>query len=66
MTWQNYGEWHIDHIRPLCSFDFESTQDASFKKAWSLDNLQPLWAEDNLVKGGKWQQEVPSEGDDGI
>ena len=22
MTWDNHGEWHIDHIRPCVSFDF--------------------------------------------
>ena len=21
MSWDNYGEWHLDHIRPCSSFD---------------------------------------------
>lgn len=50
MTWENYGKWHLDHIRPVCSFNFSSVQDFEFKQCWSLDNLQPLWAEDNLKK----------------
>lgn len=48
MTWDNYGEWHIDHIKPVSSFTVEQ-----FKECWALDNLQPLWARDNLSKGAK-------------
>ena len=54
MTWQNYGEWHIDHKRPDCSFNYKSVNDEEFQKCWALENLQPLWAIDNLRKGGKW------------
>ena len=53
-TWDNMGEWHIDHIRPVSSFDFDSTDHPDFKKCWALDNLQPLWASDNCSKGAKW------------
>jgi hypothetical protein len=51
MTWDNYGEWHVDHKKPMNSFMFESTDDLEFKECWRLDNLQPLWGEDNLSKG---------------
>jgi hypothetical protein len=54
MTWDNRGEWHIDHIRPLCSFDFQTPECPQFREAWALTNLQPLWAVDNLKKGGRW------------
>jgi hypothetical protein len=54
MTWQNYGEWHIDHKRPDCSFDYKSVDDKEFQKCWALENLQPLWAIDNIKKGGNW------------
>lgn len=54
MTWENRGEWHIDHIRPLCSFQFQTPDCPQFREAWALTNLQPLWAQDNLKKGGRW------------
>jgi hypothetical protein len=50
MSWDNKGEWHIDHIIPRSQFHFSSYNDADFKKCWSLDNLQPLWATENLTK----------------
>ncbi len=55
MTWENYGfyGWHIDHVIPKTFFVFTSTDDVEFKYCWSLPNLQPLWAEDNLEKGSK-------------
>jgi hypothetical protein len=53
MTWDNYGEWHVDHKIPMTSFNFETTDDREFKLCWCLDNLQPLWGPDNLSKGTK-------------
>ena len=53
MTWDNYGEWHIDHIIPISYFDYSSYDDETFKICWDLNNLQPLWAKDNLIKSNK-------------
>ena len=53
MTWENHGAWHIDHIIPICAFNYESPGDLDFKRCWALGNLQPLWAEDNIKKGIK-------------
>ncbi|NHC02328.1 hypothetical protein G9F31_00825 [Acinetobacter sp. 187] len=49
MSWNNYGEWHIDHIMPLAS---ANTKDDLIKLC-HYSNLQPLWAFDNLSKGAK-------------
>lgn len=54
MSWDAFmrGEIHIDHIRPVSSFDL--ADDEQIKECWSLANLQPLWAADNMRKGAKW------------
>jgi hypothetical protein len=47
MSWDNYGQWHIDHITPLSS----GKTDIDKIKLSHYTNLQPLWAKDNLSKG---------------
>lgn len=51
MSWQNYGKWHIDHIRPCASFDLSKTSQQ--RKCFNYKNLQPLWAKENQSKGKK-------------
>ena len=53
MSWENYGEWHLDHIIPISFFVFEDVDDVEFKMCWRLENLQPLWAVDNISKRDK-------------
>jgi hypothetical protein len=53
MTWENYGEWHLDHIQPRAAHFYTNSTDPDFQRCWSLDNLQPLWAKDNKVKSAK-------------
>jgi hypothetical protein len=50
MNWQNHGKfgWHIDHIKPLSSFDLTNPQ--QLKEAVHHTNLQPLWWQENLSK----------------
>lgn len=51
MSWDNYGDWHIDHIVPVSWFLEREVFDPSVINA--LNNLQPLWAADNLSKSNK-------------
>tara|TARA_R110000744_G_scaffold102116_3_gene196470 strand:+ start:4572 stop:5141 length:570 start_codon:yes stop_codon:yes gene_type:complete len=60
MSRENYGEWHVDHVRPIASFEFDKHKEGSAEfeallgEAWHYTNLQPLWASDNASKGAKW------------
>lgn len=53
MTWQNYGRrgWHIDHIIPCAEFDL--TNPDHFKQCFALENLRPLWEQENIQKSDK-------------
>lgn len=53
MNWNNYGlyGWHIDHIKPLSSFDLKKKSEQ--RKAFHYTNLQPLLAIENLKKSNK-------------
>ena len=59
MTRENYGLWHVDHIRPLSSFDL--TDPEQQKQAFHFSNTQPLWGPDNLKKSDKWDPPRSSE-----
>ncbi len=50
MTWENQGEWHLDHIKPLKLAKTE--EEVIILNHYT--NFQPLWAEDNLKKGSKY------------
>ena len=50
MTWDNHGDWHIDHIIPLASANTKE----ELMKLCHYTNLQPLWAEENLSKSNKF------------
>lgn len=49
MSWENMGEWHVDHRVPLSSANTPEELEA----LCHYTNLQPLWAKDNLSKGSK-------------
>lgn len=55
MTWENYGEWHIDHKRPCASFDLSDPEQQ--KACFHYSNLQPLWGIENLRKNDSWDGE---------
>ena len=51
MSWDNWGRWgwHIDHKRPISSFDLADPEQQA--AACHFSNLQPLWWQENLSKG---------------
>ena len=49
MTWDNTGQWHLDHIYPVSL----ATDEEHLIRLNHYTNFQPLWAEDNLKKGNK-------------
>ena len=53
MSWENYGDWQIDHIKPCSSFNLLDSSEQ--EKCFHYSNLQPLWAVDNKKKGNKYE-----------
>ncbi len=47
MSWENYGEWHIDHKKPLCAFKKNTPPHI----VNALCNLQPLWKTTRIING---------------
>jgi hypothetical protein len=47
MTWENHGEWHVDHIKPVSSF--KTTEHPSVVNA--LSNLRPIWSTTRVLNG---------------
>ena len=52
MRLDNYGEWHLDHIKPLSNCGNYS----DILKYNHYTNIQPLWAKDNILKSNKQTQ----------
>ena len=55
MTWENFGDWHIDHIVPIKykkDGQNPTLEDVIERLHWK--NTQPMWAEDNIVKGNRF------------
>lgn len=58
-TWTDFidgGLLHIDHIIPDAAFNYTSTDDPDFARAWALDNLRLLPAKENIIKGATLYQ----------
>jgi len=49
MTWDNHGEWHVDHIIAVSRFNLSTK--AGQRAAFRYTNTQPLWGPDNIRKG---------------
>lgn len=53
MSWDNYGEWEIDHKIPMKWYFENGVNDPKVVNA--LENLQPLWKSENRSKGGRYE-----------
>lgn len=54
MSWENYGDWHIDHIKPCAKFNLKLPEEQI--KCFNYINLQPLWASENCSKQDKYEE----------
>ena len=52
MTWENYGQWHVDHIKPISL----ARNEQEIVELNHYTNLQPLWASDNIKKSNKYEE----------
>lgn len=59
---KDISKYHVDHIRPLCSFKFVNKDGSNnlqqIKEAFKPENHQWLLARENLKKGSKMPMEV--------
>ena len=55
ISWENLGEWHIDHIRPCSSFNLHLEEERY--KCFHYTNLQPMWGPDNMSKGDTYNED---------
>jgi hypothetical protein len=51
MSWDNFGQWEVDHVRPCASFDLSDPEQQ--QACFHYRNLQPLWKEVNRRKAAK-------------
>ena len=58
MNWENQGEWHLDHIKPMNAFDLLDENEKRYCNHWS--NFQPLWGPENMSKKDSWTKEDES------
>lgn len=49
MSWENHGAWHVDHKVPVS----RATTIDKLEELNHFSNLQPLWAQDNIIKSNK-------------
>jgi len=56
MSWENYGEWQLDHVKPCASFDMTKIEEQQYCFHWK--NYRPLSKELNNSKGDKIDDEL--------
>ena len=55
MTWDNYGEWEIDHVIPLSMINEDMDMEQQLLALCNYKNCKPLWAYDNNSKNDSLQ-----------
>lgn len=53
MSWETRKLWHVDHIRPLSSYDLTDPAQQAESMHWT--NLRPMWGSDNIAKSS-WHE----------
>ena len=57
MSWDNYGSvWQIDHVIPVSWFNYKTKEDYGFKQCWRLENLKPMFSQENRKKSNKYSE----------
>lgn len=51
MSWDNYGDWELDHIFPLSKTDLAIRD--NLLRVCHYSNYQPLWKQENITKSNK-------------
>lgn len=68
MSWENYGlgpgKWVRDEIKPMCAFDMRDPVQA--RECMKLENLRPMWWEENLKKASEDRRLFGGNGGDGV
>ncbi len=51
MTFENFNEWEMEHIKPISSFNLNLKDD--LYRCFNYKNTQSLWKHVNRVKSNK-------------
>lgn len=54
MSYDNYGEWELDHVRPLASYNLENVEEII--ECFNYRNIQPLWKNNNRTKSSYYEK----------
>lgn len=52
MSWANYGQWQIDHVKPIAAF---AAQGKDLNLANLRCNLRPVWKTENMLKSSTFK-----------
>jgi hypothetical protein len=51
MVWETHGEWHLDHVVPLCRFVLPREMFSAFH----YTNIRPVWSDEHRLKS-RWER----------